>query len=101
MALNKAMNRLVSIPPMAKVTDQGWMAHINAVATPAAVEPSLRPRRSRIKAVIASAAALTSSAITGNGASGPPSGNPRALSSRAYRGVVVPRTASPELNTSP
>ncbi len=86
---------------MANVTDQGWMAQMSAVATPAAVEPSLLPMRMRRYAVAASAAALTISAIVGNAASEPPIGNPSALKRKANRGVVVPSTASPALYTSP
>lgn len=95
------MKRLVSIPPMANVTDQGWTAQIRAVATPAPLEPSLLPSRIRSNVVAASATALTISAISGNDASEPPSGIPRALRSRVNRGVVVPSTAWPGLYTSP
>ena len=90
-------NTLVSIPPIAKVTDIGAIDQMRAVATPALRFPKFSPKRMRRRVVPTSARVFISSAIQGNGASTPPETIPKRVIKNEKIGVVVPRTLSPGL----
>jgi hypothetical protein len=99
--ITKSMVRLVSIPLMAKVTDIGDSAQRMAVAMPALGKPIRVASFKRSRHVKPSARALKLRANSEKGAWLLPKKNAMSESSIANRGVVVPRTASPGLYTSP
>jgi hypothetical protein len=90
------MKKLVSMPPIAKVTDIGATAQMSAAAYPGFGERSDSPILMSRKQAIASARALMMGAMMGN-ASAVPSTAPMRVRIRANNGVVVPSTASPGL----
>lgn len=95
------MNKLVSNPPMAKVTLNGAIAQIKAEKIPTLSVAIKIPNLYKIKQAIPSRMALRIQEIIGNGADSPPNTDPTAVSVRVYRGVVVPRTCSPGLKVKP
>src|SRR4030067_1288198 len=68
----RATNKLVSIPPMANVTDIGAIAQTRAAATPALRWPRDVAINMSNAQVAASASVLVASARVGNGAPWPP-----------------------------
>src|SRR3990170_3438140 len=82
-----ATNKLVSIPPMANVTDIGAIAQTRAAATPALRWPRDAAIDMSNAQVAASAAVLIASARVGNGARVPPVTAPASASRRAKSGV--------------
>src|SRR3989304_4699479 len=91
------MKPLVSIPPMAKVTDIGATAQTSAARIPAVGRSRRRPSAINNQQVAASATALTPRAKPGKGAAVPPLTAASAASSPPKRGVVMPKTGSPRL----
>ncbi|MBM2844676.1 MAG: hypothetical protein HW404_2513 [Anaerolineales bacterium] len=95
------MKTLVSIPPMAKVTDIGATAQTSAARIPAVGRSRRRPSAINNQQVAASATALRPRARAGKGAAVPPLTAASAASSPPKRGVVMPKTGSPGLKTNP
>jgi hypothetical protein len=95
------INKLVSNPPMEKVTLNGAIAHNRDKAIPTRLETRDLPSCQRRTQEIASMAALASQEMRGNGACAPPEIEPIPTRIKVYNGVVVPSTRSPGLNTKP